>query len=105
MLSFLRELPKTERIQAGRTLDLLEWQGTALRMPFSRSITSQDSLFELRINGENNIYRIFYFHFTGKKFVLLHAFIKKTQKTPDKEIKIAVTRLKDYKNQQPQEKR
>ena len=105
MLSFLRELPKTERIQAGRTLDLLEWQGTALRMPFSRSITGQDSLFELRINGENNIYRIFYFHFTGKKFVLLHAFIKKTQKTPDKEIKIAVTRLKDYKNQQPQEKR
>lgn len=97
VLDFIRSLPKSERVRVGHAIDDLEWFGPSLRMPHSRPIVSEESLFELRVAGEANIYRIFYFHYTGKTFVLLHAFAKKTQKTPDKEIQAALNRLKDYK--------
>ena len=94
---FLLKLPKLERARVGRVIADLEWKGTALRMPTSRPLIGKENLFELRISGEQNIYRVLYFHYTGKKFVLLHAFTKKTNKTPEKEIKIALERLTDYK--------
>ena len=49
-------------------------------------------LYELKIDSS----RIIYFLSTGRKFVLLHGFTKKTQKTPIKEFRIAETRMKDY---------
>jgi phage-related protein len=97
VLEFIRTLPKEERVRLGHAIDDLERNGPALRMPQSRPILSKESLFELRISGEQNIYRVLYFHFTGKTFILLHAFIKKSQKTPEKEINIALERLKDFK--------
>ena len=97
VLDFIRSLPKSERVKVGHAIDDLEQLGTSLRMPHARPIVSQEDLFELRVTGEANRYRVFYFHYTGKVFVLLHAFVKKTQKTPDKEIKTAMARLKDYK--------
>jgi len=42
--------------------------------------------------------RIIYFLISGNKFVLLHAFTKKTNKTPIKELEIARKRMKDYLN-------
>jgi len=44
--------------------------------------------------------RIFYFSYTGKRFVLLHAFLKKTDKTPPAEIDIAEKRMQDFINRQ-----
>ena len=54
-----------------------------------------DGLFELRPKGKSGIGRAFYCFLVGKRVVVLHAFIKKTQQTPDKDLKLARKRLKE----------
>jgi phage-related protein len=54
-----------------------------------------DGLFELRPRGRAGIGRAFYCFMVGKRVVVLHAFIKKTQQTPDRELKLARKRLKE----------
>jgi len=57
-----------------------------------------DGLFELRPRGRSGIGRALYCFLAGKRVVVLHAFIKKSQQTPDHEIKLARKRLKEVKN-------
>ena len=52
-------------------------------------------LFELRPRGRAGIGRAFYCFMVGKRVTVLHAFIKKTQQTPDRELKLARKRLKE----------
>ena len=52
-------------------------------------------LFEIRARGKEGIGRAFFCTAVGNKIVVLHTFIKKTQKTPLKELKIARKRLKE----------
>ncbi len=54
-------------------------------------------LFELRLKGAEGIARVFFCTLIGQEIVMLHSFIKKTQKTPDKELKIAKSRMKELK--------
>lgn len=77
-----------------RTIDLLEVNGTELRMPYSRSL--RDGIFELRAKQGSNITRVLYFFFIGNKAVLTNGFTKKTQETPLSEITLAVKYRKDY---------
>ncbi len=85
--TFLESLNAKEIAKIIRTIELLEEFGNDLEMPHSRHLS--DGLLELRIRGTREI-RIFYcFH--KKQAVLLHACIKKTQKTLDKEL----TRARD----------
>ncbi|MBP6881678.1 MAG: type II toxin-antitoxin system RelE/ParE family toxin [Candidatus Pacebacteria bacterium] len=80
--TFLESLNAIEIAKVIRTIELLEEFGNDLGMPHSRHLS--DGLLELRIRGTREI-RIFYcFH--KKQAVLLHAYIKKTQKTLDKEL-------------------
>jgi phage-related protein len=80
--TFLESLNAKEIAKAIRTIELLEEFGNDLGMPHSRHMS--DGLLELRIRGTREI-RIFYcFH--KKQAVLLHACIKKTQKTLDREL-------------------
>lgn len=80
--TFLSSLQSKEIAKVLRTIELLEEFGNNLGMPHSRHMA--DSLLELRIRGTREI-RIFYcFH--KNSAVLLHACIKKTQKTLDKEL-------------------
>jgi len=59
-------------------------------------MTGTDGLWEIRAQSGNNIFRLFGF-FNGNNIVILnHAFQKKTQKTPKKEIQIAEARKKDF---------
>lgn len=76
--------------------DLLEAYGIGVKEPYVKPLTGRRKLFEIRIKDKANIHRILYFTFTGKKFVLLHGFTKKTGKTPIREIEIAVRRLEEY---------
>lgn len=76
--------------------DLLEEYGIVVKEPYVKPITGHRKLFEIRIKDKANIHRILYFAFTGKKFVLLHGFTKKTEKTPGREIKIAVKRMEEF---------
>ena len=54
-------------------------------------------LFELRLKGAEGIARVFFCTMVGQEIVMLHSFIKKSQKTPDKELKVAKARMKELK--------
>lgn len=79
-----------------RLVSLMENHGADLRMPHSRAMGQ--GLFELRCNGAEGIGRAFYCTMVGREIVILHSFIKKSQETPDGEMKIARKRLKDVRN-------
>lgn len=83
---FIRNLEKPTIAKVLRTLDLLEKFGNKLGMPHSKSL--KDGLFELRIRGVQEI-RIIYV-FNNQYVVLLHGFVKKTQKLPTKHLNVAL---------------
>ena len=76
-----------------RLVELLIEHGPNLRLPHSRAFG--DGLFELRPKGRSGIGRAFYCYMQGKRVIVLHAFIKKSQQTPDNELKLARKRLKE----------
>jgi phage-related protein len=76
-----------------RLVELLTEHGPGLRLPHSRAFG--DGLFELRPRGRSGIGRAFYCFLVGRRVVVLHAFIKKSQQTPDSEVKLARKRLKE----------
>ena len=84
---FLMGLDAKMRAKMLRTIDLLATNGTDLRMPYSKSL--EDGIFELRAKVGSNISRVLYFFFVGKKVILTNGFIKKTQRTPAREIALA----------------
>lgn len=91
---FIESLNPTAKSKVSNTFDLLTEFGTKLGLPHVKKVTGTE-LWELRILGGDSI-RIFYIATSGRTFLLLHGFIKKSQKVPKKEIKIALARLKEY---------
>lgn len=79
-----------------RIVELLMEYGPQLRMPHSKAFGS--GLFELRPKGRSGIGRAFYCFLIGSRVVILHAFVKKSQQTPDREIKRARKRMKEIQN-------
>jgi phage-related protein len=77
-------------------LELLAEHGPNLRLPHSRALG--DGLFELRPRGGVGTGGAFYCFLIGKRVVIVHAFIKKTQQMPDKELKLARKRAKELLN-------
>ena len=65
---------------------------------FLKHLTNTDGLYEIRIEYQSNIYRIFCCFDKGKLVVLFNAFQKKTQKTPKKEIEKAIKLMDEYFN-------
>lgn len=91
---FLDTLQLKDRARVSRTILLLEDYGPALKMPHVRHLRGK--VWELRIDGRPNSYRVLYAAVPGRKFVLLHIFAKKTEKTPERELTTAINRLADY---------
>lgn len=89
-------LPPGIRADYLRLAELMEEHGADLRMPHSKAMGS--GLFELRPKGPEGIGRVFYCTQVGQLIVVLHSFVKKTQKTPSNELEIALRRLKEVKN-------
>lgn len=56
-----------------------------------------DGLFELRLKGAEGIARVFFCTLVGKRIVMLHSFIKKSERTPTREREVAETRMKEIK--------
>ncbi len=75
-------------------MEILEEKGTELRMPYSEAL--DDGIFELRCKFGHQISRALYFFFVGKRIIITNGFIKKTQKTPPGELKLAKDRRKDW---------
>ncbi|WP_208599115.1 type II toxin-antitoxin system RelE/ParE family toxin [Desulfonatronum thioautotrophicum] len=76
-----------------RLVELLMEFGPDLRMPYSRAMG--DGLLEIRPRGPEGRGRAFYCFALGQRVVILHAFIKKTGKTPQHDLKIARKRMKE----------
>jgi phage-related protein len=60
-----------------------------------------DGLFEMRLKGAEGIARVFFCTLIGRRIMMLHSFIKKTQKTPPREIEVARKRMKEVKHANP----
>jgi phage-related protein len=67
---------------------------------FLAPMTSYDGLFEIRIEYQSNIYRVFCCFDQGQLVILFNGFQKKTQKTPPKELNKAKKIMEDYFNEQ-----
>ena len=91
---FIEALPVRHRAKAVREITLLEEYGNRLTEPHAKHI--EGKLWELRIKSSSDISRIFYFLHSGDDIILLHGFVKKTQKTPRREINRASEYLDDY---------
>ena len=63
---------------------------------YFQHLENTDGLFEIRIEFESNIYRIFCFFDEGNLVILINAFQKKTQKTPKSQIELAKKLKKQY---------
>lgn len=64
-------------------------------MPHTKAI--DNGLFELRLKSKEGIGKVFYCTLNGNTIVMLHTFIKKSQKIPARELKVALQRLKEVK--------
>ncbi len=92
--AWLNDIAKDIKARIINIVDLLNEHGPQnVREPYVKHIKGR--LFEIRAKGKDGIARVFYFTMTDRKIVLLHGFIKKTQKTPEKELKIAIVRMKE----------
>jgi phage-related protein len=91
---FINSLEVKSQARIARTLDLLEEFGIELGMPYTKYLEKQ--LWELRIRVGRNRYRIIYFLHTGKTFILLHGFSKKTDAVSRTDIETAKNRRDDY---------
>jgi len=89
-------LPVGIRASYARLTELLEEFGLELGMPHARAMGK--GLYELRPHGREGIARVFYCSVVGKEIVILHSFIKKTNKTPRHEMEIALKRLTEIKS-------
>lgn len=85
---FLRELSPEDRKSIGTDIKEVQF-GWPLGMPLVRKM--ETGLWEIRCHLERRTVRVF-FTVSGKEMILLHAFIKKTQKTPQSELDAAKTR-------------
>lgn len=77
------------------TLNLVETEPRVSRK-FLKKLEGTDDLFEIRVELGGNIFRIFCFFDEGRLVILLNAFVKKTQKTPGREIERAVRLREQY---------
>lgn len=78
-----------------RIAEQIEISGPNLGLPYTRALG--EGLFEIRAKGPEGIGRAFFCCVVNREVVILHGFIKKTQKTPLKEIQLARKRLKHIK--------
>lgn len=60
-----------------------------------------EGLFELRLKGQEGIARVFFCALVGRRVMMLHSFIKKTQRTPQREMEVARKRMKEVKHANP----
>ena len=76
-----------------RYAERMEVFGPDLGMPHTRAMGG--GLFELRIKAAEGIARVFYCTVVDRRIVFLHQFVKKSERTPPKELEIARRRMKE----------
>lgn len=94
VLDYIQQLPAKDKVKISAYISFLRNQKGCINEPYGRYICS--GIRELRVEFSHNNHRIFYTTIEGKKIILLHAFLKKTRKTPKREIEHALNNFKDY---------
>ena len=92
--TFMDSLDIKMRAKLLRLQLLLEQNGNTLTEPYSKHL--EDGIFELRAQQGNNIARALYFFMVGQKIIITNGFIKKTQKTPKRELNLAKKYRTEY---------
>ena len=92
---FLNSLSGKQAQKVIWTLKLIEELETVPKQYFKK-LTNTDDIWEVRVQLSGNIFRLLGFVEEEKLIILNHAFQKKTQKTPVKEIKLSEKRKKEY---------
>jgi len=94
-LDFYKDLDIKVKQKFQYVLELIK-QVDRVPEKFLSPMVGYDGLFEIKIEYQSNIYRVFCCFDEGKLIVLLNGFQKKTQKTPKKEIDKAMRIKKEY---------
>ncbi len=90
---FIKTLEKSTIAKVVRLVGLLEKFGNCLEYPHSRKLL--DKIFELRIRGKQEA-RVLYSFFDKDTAIILHAYVKKSDKTPRKEVELALYKYNAY---------
>lgn len=91
----IQEFPEEVRRELGKAIFDLQ-KGEKLGMPLSRTMSSVVvGVEELRVKDRSGIYRVFYYARLADRVLVLHAFQKKTQQTPEHEIDLGKKRFKE----------
>ncbi|HLK05947.1 MAG TPA: type II toxin-antitoxin system RelE/ParE family toxin [Candidatus Acidoferrum sp.] len=94
-IAAIRQFPEDVRKELGKAIFGLQL-GELLGMPLSRPMSTVGAgVSELRFRDRSGIYRAFYFARSARGILVFHAFVKKTQATPQKELDLGKKRLKE----------
>ncbi|MCX7012736.1 MAG: type II toxin-antitoxin system RelE/ParE family toxin [Candidatus Sumerlaeota bacterium] len=93
MLAEIEAWPVDVLADYARMVELLMEHGPNVRFPHSRAFG--DGLFELRPRGRSGAGRALYCFAIGQRVVVLHAFVKKSRRTPVRDLKLARKRMKE----------
>jgi phage-related protein len=91
---FLNTLDRRTQARFDWSIEQLRIRNIQAREPLVRHL--EGKLWELRRESNTNIYRLLYCFLPGQRILFLHGFQKKTQKTPRREIEIALARLERF---------
>jgi len=91
---FLDSLQKSQKAKVFRIFQTFNLYGLTSIIPHTKKLTGTP-LWEIRIKGKDSI-RIIYIMQTKRSILVLHGFIKRTQKTPQKELRLAIQRYEDW---------
>ncbi|NOT40112.1 MAG: type II toxin-antitoxin system RelE/ParE family toxin [Alphaproteobacteria bacterium] len=90
----MEALPEDIRARFERIVDLIKSKGLSeMREPYVKHL--EGKLWEMRMKGKDGIARSIYVTASGQRIVILHSFMKKTQKTPTSALVLARTRAKE----------
>ncbi len=92
--AWLRDQPVKAQARFAWVFNLLEEHGTSVKGPYVSHLRGK--IWEVRVEHQKVQRRLLYFSAPERKFVMLHGFVKKTQKMPPKEIEVAEQRMRDY---------
>jgi phage-related protein len=93
----IEALPADMKARFRRIVELIQSHGLdRMREPYVKHL--EGPLWEIRMKGKDGISRAIYVTAKGRRVVIVRAFVKKTQKTPRREIDIALQRAKEVQN-------
>jgi phage-related protein len=95
-VGFVQKLDLKMRAKVFRAIGLLERFGPQLPTPHAKALAGCGGLKELRVKVGSTIVRLFYFHHAGRMYVVTSGYVKKTQKTNQREIDRAIRLMNEF---------